>query len=760
MMLFRYFMTFLMAAIFMKADASEVHAQVSQLSNPIDERVEEILSALTLEEKLGQLSLRDWSMADSEDAMARVLEDVRKGKVGGFLNVSANKLDPVAFEKLQRAAVEGSRMGIPLLFGQDVIHGYKTIFPIPLGQAASWNADVVEVGAGVAALEASSVGIRWTFAPMIDLSRDARWGRIAESLGEDPLLTSRLGAAMIRGFQTDDLSNPTALAATAKHFAAYGAGEAGRDYATVNVPLHELRNIYLPPFKAGVEEGLASIMTSYSTLNGVPATGNRFLMTDILRGEWNFPGFVVSDWNAVAEMIPHGFAEDTKAAAASALNAGVDFEMYTRTYEHHLASLISEGVVSMAQVDQAVRNMLRAKINLGLFQHPMPPAVEDPWLRPEYLEQARRAARESFVLLENRNSVLPLRTNQRIGLVGPLADVPHEQLGTWIYDGSKEDSRSLLPALQERIGEKQVRYIPILENSRDRSTKNFSSAAKALKKVDVILYVAGEESILSGEGHSRGDISLPGAQRELVDLLVQTGKPVVMVIMAGRPLALDGSDKLVDALMMAWHPGTMAGPALVDVLYGDFSPKGRLPLTWPISEGQIPIYYNHLATGRPATDENYTRMYDIEQGVFQHAPGNSSNHLDYGHLPQYPFGYGLTYSEFKYSDLRLSHSEIGIGETLKASVTLTNVGEVEAEEVVQLYVRDRVASIVRPVRELKDFSLVRLAPGESKVVLFELTTDQLAFYGDGPEPILERGEFDVWIAPDAQSGLHDSFLLR
>ncbi|AFU98525.2 beta-glucosidase BglX [Simiduia agarivorans] len=756
----RYFFVVLVVGVLGLVGLSGMDASNKASPDPIDAQVEALLGKLTLEEKIGQLSLRDWSMASTQEAMTQTLNDVKAGRVGGFLNVSANKLDPDAFAKLQAAAVEGSRMGIPLLFGQDVIHGYKTIFPIPLGQAASWNPELVQAGARVAAQEASSVGIRWTFAPMIDISRDARWGRIAESLGEDPLLTGRLGAAMVKGFQTDDLSSPTALAATAKHFAAYGAGEAGRDYATVNVPLHELRNIYLPPFKDAVDAGLVSIMTSYSTLNGVAATGNRFLMTDVLRGEWRFPGFVVSDWNAVKEMIPHGVAADDREAAALAFNAGVDFEMYTQTYEQQLPQLIQDGVVSIQQVDNAVRNMLKAKIQLGLFETPMPAAEVTPWLKADYLEAARQAARESFVLLEHRNGVLPLKPSQRIALVGPLADVPHEQLGTWIYDGSKDDSHSLLPALTQRIGDAQVKYLPTLENSRDHSQINFQATRKALAEVDVILYLAGEESILSGEGHSRGDISLPGAQQPLLDLLVATGKPVVMVIMAGRPVALDGAEQKVDALMMAWHPGTMAGPALVDVLYGDVSPKGRLPLTWPVSEGQIPIYYNHLATGRPATDDNYTRMQAIEQGVFQHAPGNSSNHLDYGHRPQYPFGYGLTYSAFEYSDLTLSGPVMKADQSITVSATITNTGAVAAEEVVQLYVRDKVASIARPVRELKDFVRVQLAAGESTRVQFELTAQQLAFFGEGPEPLLEPGQFDVWVAPHAEAGLQAGFELR
>ncbi|MDN3637489.1 beta-glucosidase BglX [Simiduia curdlanivorans] len=730
-------------------------------SAALDPRVEEILASLTLEQKIGQLSLRDWGTYETEAAIAAAYVDVKAGRIGGFLNVSFNKLQPNAFSDLQTAAVQESASGIPLLFGQDVIHGYKTIFPIPLGQAASWNPEVVEAGARVAAKEASSAGINWTFAPMIDISRDPRWGRIAETLGEDPHLTSVLGVAMTKGFQTDDPSRPDALAASAKHFAGYGAAEGGRDYNAANIPENLLRDIYLPPFKANVDAGLLTIMSSYNTLNGVPATANQFLLKDILRKEWAFDGFVVSDWNAVLEMIPHGAASDDKHAAQLALDGGVDYEMHTATYQQQLPALVAEGKITEAQIDQAVRHMLKVKLALGLFDNRVAEQkIQPAFLTEEYLDTARAAARESFVLLKNSAATLPLKKQQKIGLVGPLADVPHEQLGTWIYDGDKKDSRSLLPALTEYLGgSENIVFAPTLKNSRDLSSAAFATTLKQIADVDVILYMVGEESILSGEGHSRGDISLPGAQRQLLDALATTGKPIVMVIMAGRPIALEGAENIVDALMMAWHPGTMAGPALVDVLFGDYAPKGRLPLTWPKASGQIPIYYNHLATGRPATDDNYTKIQDIEQGVFQHVPGNSSNLLDYGHLPQFPFGYGLTYGKVNYSDLQISHSQLKRGGNLDISAKVSNAGDYDIEEVVQLYIRDKVATVARPVRELKDFKRVQLAPGESKTVSFSLQASQLAFHNAQMQYLAEPGEFDVWIAPNAEAGLKESFTL-
>ncbi|WP_236250392.1 glycoside hydrolase family 3 N-terminal domain-containing protein [Microbulbifer sp. ALW1] len=737
----------------------------SQQQDAIESQIQQLLTQMSTQEKIGQLALRDWGTFGSAD-MKVIKQAVREGRVGGFLNVNFSSVDQNAFEELQRIAVEESPLGVPLLFGQDVIHGYETIFPIPLGQAASWNPQLIKDGARVAAQEASADGIRWTFAPMIDISRDPRWGRIAETLGEDPYLTSTLGVAMVEGFQSDNLADPTSLAACGKHFAGYGAAEGGRDYNSAYIPERLLRDIYLPPFKASIDAGMQSIMSTYSTLNDVPGTGSPFLFKQILRDEWGFDGFVVSDWNAVMEMVPHGFARDAKHAATLAANAGIDMEMHTDTYEKFLPQLMDEGKFSEAQLDTAVANILRVKLRLDLWNHPYPRATSkaerDQIIRnDQFLNTAKAAAKETFVLLKNDNQVLPLKKGQSVAVIGPLADAAHDQLGTWIYNGDKKYSHTLLPALRDMVGDDgEILFAAGLDYSRDISTRGFRAALKAAKKADVILFVGGEEAILSGEGHSRGDIRLPGAQAELVAELAKTGKPLAMVLMAGRPLQLDQTLQQADAIMMAWHPGTMAGPALADILYGETSPSGRLPLSWPVGAGQIPIYYNHLATGRPATDDNYTRIDRIGREVFQHQPGNSSNQLDYGHKPQFPFGYGLTYSTFEYSDLVLSSLELDGDGQLTISATLTNTGKVSATETAQLYVRDLVGSVSRPVRELKGFERITLAPGESREVDFTLKASQLAFHNAQMQPVIEPGEFRVWIAPDAESGLEGGFTLR
>lgn len=727
----------------------------------IEQRIDALLEKMTLTEKIGQLQLRDWGMYGA-DKTEQLKQDIREGKIGGFLNVNFDAVNGNTFDDLQRVAIEESPNGIPLINGQDVIHGYKTIFPIPLGQAASWNPELVEQGARIAAEEATAEGIRWTFAPMIDISRNPRWGRIAESLGEDAYLTSVLGVAMVNGFQTDDPSRPDAMAASAKHFVGYGAAEAGRDYNAAYIPEGTLRDVYLPPFKAAVDAGLLTIMSSYNTLNDIPATANKKMLKDILRGEWGFEGFVVSDWNAVLEMLPHGFAKDAKHAAELTANGGVDFEMHTTTFEEHLPTIIKEGRFTEEALDTAVRNMLRVKFILALDDHPYTrKGREEIILSEKNLAAARAAARESFVLLKNNNKTLPLSKKSTVALIGPLANVPHEQLGTWIYNGDKKDSHPFLPAIENIVADAgKVIYVPTLENSRDTRTDNFKKAIKAAKKADVILFVGGEESILTGEGHSRASIHLPGAQHDLLDALAKTGKPIVTVILAGRTLELGNVLEHSDAIMMAWHPGTMAGPALADVLFGDFGPQGKLPLTWPVNAGQTPIYYNRMASGRPATDENYTRMDKIEQGVFQHVPGNSSNHLDVGHLPQFPFGYGLTYSQFEYSDLQLSAPHMPLGGTLVASATIKNTGDVTATETVQLYVQDLVGSVTRPIRELKGFQKVTLKPGESTTVSFDVTTDMLAFHNPDMEFVTEEGEFKLWIAAHAETGLETQFEVK
>jgi beta-glucosidase len=724
----------------------------------VEKRIDKIIAGMTLEEKIGQMSLRDWGDFSHKD-MDEVNEAIRTGKIGGFLNVPRNSEEPKAFNRLQRIAVTESENGIPLIFGHDVIHGYKTIFPIPLGQAATWNPSIVELGARISAKEATSAGIRWTFAPMIDIGRDPRWGRVAETLGEDVFLTSTLGAAMVKGFQGEDLSSPDSLASCAKHFAGYGAAEGGRDYNSAHIPMGQLYDHHLPPFKAAIDAGAVSIMTSYSDLNGVPGTADHHLMTEILRDDWGFTGFVVSDWNSVMEMVEHGFVEGAKSAAKRSTNAGLDFEMHSTALQDNLQELIAEGEVSQDRIDSAVRRLLRVKFAMGLFDNPYSSETED-FLTEDYLQAAYWSAVESFVLLKNKQNILPLNKNQKVAVIGPLAEVPYQQLGTWIYEGEAKDSHTLLPALENYLGQLQenITYASGLTYSRSMDKKDFTKAINAAKSSDVIVFFGGEEAILTGEGHSRGDISLPGAQQALIHELSKLNKPIVLVLLSGRPNTLEGILDKVDSLLMAWHPGTMAGPALVDVLYGQQSPSGKLPITWPKSSGQLPVYYNHKATGRPANDNNYTLLQKIDPSTtWQHAPGNSSNHLDYGHRPEFPFGFGLSYTEFEYSDLVLERQSLKAGDTLKVSVQIKNTGQHAGTEIVQLYVRDLVGNVTRPVKELKAFDRVALKSGEKKTIEFVLDTSSLSFHDQAMVSRVEPGRFKLWIARHSQDEALESW---
>jgi beta-glucosidase len=643
-----------------------------------------------------------------------------------------------------------------------VIHGFRTIFPIPLGQAASWNPELVEQASRIAAVEASTSGVRWTFAPMVDIARDPRWGRIAESFGEDPYLASIFSAAMVRGFQGKNLADPTSLAACAKHFAGYGAAEGGRDYNTTYIPEQLMRDVYLPPFKAAADAGAATFMTAFNEINGVPATGSRFLLQQILREEWKYPGFTVSDWDSVIEMIHHGFAADEKHAAERAMNAGLDMEMTSKSYENHLANLIREKKVSMAQLDEAVRRILRVKFALGLFDKPYIDRSNDAAvLSAPHLAAAQEAAVQSIVMLKNEKNTLPLaRSVNKVAVIGPLADAPHEQLGTWIFDGKKENTRTPLHALRDYLGQEKVIYEPGLAYSRSKERRAFPQALAAARQSDVVLFFAGEESILSGEAHSRADINLPGAQEELIRQLRQAGKPIVLVIMAGRPITLGNIINEVDSILFAWHPGTMGGPALTQLIFGERAPEGRLPVTWPKAVGQIPIYYNHKNTGRPPHTKPFTAIDDIPIEAWQSSLGNTSHYLDLGYTPQYPFGYGLGYTSFEYKNIDISSQKIRAGGSLKISATLHNSGRREGVEVAQLYVQDVVGDITRPVKELKGFQRVMLKPGESRKITFVLHTDELAFHNLDMKSVTEPGLFNVWIGRNAAEGLQTSFTIQ
>ncbi len=722
----------------------------------VEARVTALLAKMTVAEKIGQMSQRNGAGGTLPDDLR---EAIRRGQLGAILN----EVHVDVVNEMQRVAVEESRMGIPLLMGRDVIHGFKTVLPIPLGLAATFNPDLVRRGARMAALEAAAAGVNWTFAPMIDVSRDPRWGRIAESFGEDPYLTGVLGAAMVEGFQGDDLALPGTIAACAKHFAGYGASEAGRDYSTTSIPENELRNVYLPPFKAAVDAGVATLMTSFSDLDGIPATANRFLLRQVLRDEWRFHGFVVSDWASIEQLTVHGFTANDGEAAHEAFQAGVNMEMATTVYADHLQGLLAQGRITEAQLDALVADILRVKIRLGLFESPYTDPGRIPSLPgDQLLETAREAALQSIVLLENRRQTLPLNRDsvRSLAVIGPLADDPYEQLGTWIFDGDPSMSQTPLQAIRDLAGEKvEIRHVRAMETTRSRSTQAFGDALAAARAADAVVVFLGEESILSGEAHSRADIGLPGSQVELVRTLGRAGKPLIAVIQAGRPLTLAPILEHVDALLFAWHPGTMGGPAIADILFGVESPSGKLPVTFPSMVGQIPIYYAHKQTGRPATPESFMHMDDIPVRMPQHLSAFVSSHLDAGFEPQYPFGYGLSYSQFSYSGISVQPEKVPTGEPVTLRAVVRNEGTVEADEVVQLYVRDLVGQVTRPVRELKGFQRVRLAPGESRAIAFKLGLDELSFHGRDMRRIAEPGVFHAWIGGSSAASQRAEFSL-
>lgn len=722
-------------------------AQRSQAE--IDACVAELLSRMTVEEKAGQLNQRSGMGLDSG-----MVALVQEGSVGSILN----EVDPAVVNALQRQAVENSRLGIPLIFARDVIHGFKTIFPIPLGQAATWNPALVKEGAQIAAKEASGVGIRWTFSPMVDIARDARWGRISEGFGEDPLLASRLGVAMVEGYQGSDLSDPHSIAACVKHFAGYGAAESGRDYNTTWIPEVLLRDVYLPPFKACAEAGAATFMCSFNDINGIPSSANRYLMHDILRGEWGWNGLIVSDWGSIDQMLNHGYSRDLRQAALQGAKATVDMDMENYAYLPYIPQLIASGELSMEELDTMVGNVLRLKYQLGLFDNPYIDESEVAFFSPSSLEAATRAVEESGILLKN-NGILPFDFSKarKVAVVGPMAHAPHDQNGTWVFDLEKEHSVTPLDALREKCGDKLV-YSPGLAFSRDHSHAGFADAAGAAAGADVVFFFAGEEAVLSGEAHSRADISLPGDQKQLLRELKAQGTPVVMIVQAGRPLTISDDADICDAVLYMFHAGTMAGPGIVNLLSGDVCPSGKLPVSFPKMVGQLPLYYNRKNTGRPA--ENIIYIDDIELEAGQTSTGCTSFYLDAGDGPAYPFGYGLSYTDFAYSQPVLSAPEMGCDGTITVSCDVTNTGGCEGSEVVQLYIRDLYASLIRPVKELKDFQKITLKPGETRTVTFTLPASSLAFTGADLKPLVEPGEFNLWVAGDSASGTPVSFAVK
>lgn len=766
----------------------------------VEKRIENLISKMTLEEKIGQMNQVSFFAVDdkaiaqySEDDMNTFLErmgiaggqgqkkpsqmtkaekvalirqaaaqmldnsiiqPVKAGGIGSLLNVT----DPEMVNKLQKEAMENSRLGIPLIIGRDVIHGFKTIFPIPLGQAASFSPQIVEEGARVAAVEARSTGVTWTFAPMLDISRDARWGRIAESLGEDPYLAGVLGAAMVKGFQGNgNLNDPNSVAACVKHFVGYGAAEGGRDYNSTNIPPILLHNVYLSPFQEAIKAGAATLMTSFNDNDGIPASGNNYILKKILRDEWKFDGFVVSDWASMTEMIDHGFAKDGKQVAEISANAGLDMEMVSGSYVQYLPQLVKEGKVPIETIDNAVRNILRIKFRMGLFENPYVDTKKESVLYADaHLKAARQAAIESAILLKNDNNTLPLSRGKKVAIIGPMADAPHDQMGTWVFDGDKNYTVTPVAALKGEYKDVNYVYEQGLAYSRDKSTANFEKAKQAAASADVAVVFLGEEAILSGEAHSLSNINLIGLQSDLLKAVKSAGKPVVLVIMAGRPLTIERDLPYADAVLFNFHPGTMGGPAILDLLFGKANPSGKLPATFVREVGQIPMYYNHNNTGRPAPEKVMT-LDDIALEAGQTSLGNTSFYLDSGKDPLFPFGYGLSYTTFEYSNITLSASTVPMNGTLTVKATLKNTGSVDGTEVAQLYVQDIVGSVVRPVKELKGFQRVALKAGEAKTIEFKLTTDDLAFYGRDLVKKAEKGDFNVWVGGHSNATLKGTF---
>jgi beta-glucosidase len=727
-------------------------------SPAIDERVEKILGQMTLEEKAGQLNqLSAGSLTGPESVSKDGRDLVAAGLMGSVFNVVTAK----ETNAVQAKAIAGSRLHIPLLIGLDVIHGFRTIFPIPLGLSASWDTGLVEQTARRAAVEASSQGVRWTFSPMVDVARDPRWGRISEGAGEDPYLGSAFARAYVRGYQGASLADPASIVACAKHFVGYGAAEGGREYNTTEISERTLRGVYLPPFHAAVEQGAGTVMSAFNSLNGVPSTANPFTLTRVLRDEWGFRGFVVSDWTAVREIMLHGIADDEREAARKSFLAGVDMDMQSNIFLPQVPGLVQSGRIPAARLDDAVRRILRVKAALGLFDRPYvaDPGTANPADDPEARALARRAAQESFVLLENRTvgtaPLLPLSAapGRRLALIGPLADSAKDMLGSWYCQGVSKDAVTLRSALEKRAASEGMAFTCVAgAGPAGADDPAFTEELKAARGADLVVLALGEPGTSSGEASARSRLDLPGSQEKLLEAVVATGTPVVLVVFSGRPLALTWASEHVPAILMAWFPGVEAGPALVGTLFGDADPAGRLTVSVPRSVGQVPIYYNSLNTGRPRVDP-------IGLGDAKADPYYITGYIDESNVALYPFGRGLTYTTFSYSAAQVSARAIGAGAVnlqgaqLTVGADIRNTGAREGTEVAQLYIRLRGTSVARPVRELKGFQRVRLAPGESRHVEFTLGRSELAFWNSDMKFEAEPGSLYVWVAPDSASGL-------
>jgi beta-glucosidase len=752
-----FLILYLLSLAFLTFSCQNPNNRKNQLSDSktekekhIQKRVDSILRLMTVEEKIGQLVQVSNPYQSTGAGQTTTINDelddnIRQGKIGSFLNLTG----AAETERVQRIAVEETRLGIPLIFSYDVIHGYNTIFPIPLAQASSWDMELIKEGARVSAIETAAAGVHWTFAPMIDISRDPRWGRIMESAGEDPYLTSKVAVAATQGYQGDDLADINTIAACAKHFLAYGAAIGGRDYYAVDISERMLREVYMPPFKAASDAGVATFMSSFNTINGVPASGNRWLLTDVLRDEWGFKGFVVSDWNSVGEMIYHGSVEDPFDAGYQGFTAGVDMDMMGLLYTKYMLQMIEDGLVSEKQLDESVKRILRVKFLLGLFDDPFKycnvEREKEMALNPTHIEAALDAAKKSIVLLKNENDVLPLSKNlKKIAVIGPLAKDKDAAIGNWRAHGVANTAVSLYEGITATapegtkvlyakgcdlvLNEEQHFFVELEVNETDRS--GFKEAIKVAQEADVVILALGETAYFSGECRSYADITLPGVQADLVDAISKTGKPVVMVLFNGRPLVITEEVAKVDAVVNGWLLGLQSGNALADVLFGKYNPSGKLPVSFPYSIGQIPVHYDQLNSGRP-----------IEAGN-----DFSAIYRDIPNEPLFAFGHGLSYTTFDYTNLELSSTSIKLDETLKISASIKNTGSIEGEEVVQLYIRDlKGKGVSRPLKQLKGFEKISLKAGESKTISFTLSTEDLAFYRldniFGPEV----GEFEIFI---------------
>ena len=736
---------------------------LNNTSNVINRKVDSLLSIMTIDEKIGQMNQYNgfWDVTGpapkNGDAKFK-FNNLKKGLVGSMLNVRGVE----EITALQKIAVEETRLGIPLIIGNDVIHGYKTLSPIPLAEAASWDLEEIENSARIAALEASAAGTNWTFAPMVDISRDARWGRVMEGAGEDPFLGSLIAAARVRGFQGDDLSKHNTIAATAKHFAGYGFAESGRDYNTVDVSKNTLYNIILPPFMATLDAGVRTFMNGFNELDGVPVTGSLFLQRDLLKGEWNFDGFVISDWGSIQEMIPHGYAKDGAHATELAIKAGSDMDMESHLYIKNIKELVESKKLDIKLIDDAVSRILRVKFELGLFDDPYKylnvEREKEVLYHPDNQKGVLEMAKKSIVLLKNKTNLLPLKKeNQTIALIGALANDNNSPLGNWRTNSDNNTAITVLEGMKAYPKNKLIYrrgadvnlnrggvvkfHEKVIINENDKS--GFSAAKSAAKNADVVVMVLGEDGFQSGEGRSRTSIGIPGVQQELLEEVYKVNKNIVLVLMNGRPLNINWADKNIPSIVEAWQLGTQTGNAVAQVLYGDYNPSGKLPMSFPRSVGQIPIYYNYKNTGRPGPKKE----------IFW------SHYNDEVNTPLYPFGYGLSYTSFEYSNIKIDNKNLIPGETLNVSVDLKNMGNYSGKEVVQLYIKDRFASVTRPVRELKGFEMVMLSPGETKTINFEISESLLKFYTANETWESESGFFDIFIGTNSNANLQESFEL-